>query len=213
MKATRFVLGVAFTLSACGGRDAETGAGAIAVAPAPVALNWRTVATKADREKLRTWRDAWKIGIERAQRENATGIAAQGMLFDADRALTGAVPPPGAYRCRVFKLGAKGTAMAEFTSYPDFACRVDDKGGVSHFYKNSGAQRASGTIFHDNRARAVFLGTLQLGDEGRSMDYGRDSGRDLAGFVERIGERRWRMVLPYPQFESIVDVIEMVPTP
>jgi len=33
----------------------------------------------------------------------------------------------------------------------------------------------------------------------------------MAGYVERVGERRWRMVLPRPTFESIVDVIELVP--
>ncbi|MDB5668625.1 MAG: hypothetical protein JWL74_1575, partial [Alphaproteobacteria bacterium] len=35
--------------------------------------------------------------------------------------------------------------------------------------------------------------------------------RDMAGIVERIGDRRWRIVLPRPSFESIVDVLELVP--
>jgi hypothetical protein len=33
----------------------------------------------------------------------------------------------------------------------------------------------------------------------------------MAGLVERIGARRWRLVLPYPRFESTLDVIEIVP--
>ena len=59
--------------------------------------------------------------------------------------------------------------------------------------------------------RMVFLGTLQLGDEQRALQYGRDRERDMAGVVERIGDNRWRLVLPYPAFESTLDVIELVP--
>lgn len=203
------ILGVSLLLAACGGRDV-TGE-ATPEAPAAAITNWRAVATTADRARLRNWREAWTTGIDRARRTDAAKIAAQGVLFDADRALAGPVPPPGNYRCRVFKLGAQGTAMAEFTSYPDFDCTIENRGGVSQFYKNNGAQRATGTIFNGDASRAVFLGTLQLGDEGRPMDYGRDNARDLAGLVDRIGERRWRIILPYPQFESVVDVIELVP--
>jgi len=59
--------------------------------------------------------------------------------------------------------------------------------------------------------REVFLGTLVLGDEGRAMQYGRDPDRDVAGFVERIGPNRWRMLMPRPHFESQIDVLELVP--
>ena len=57
----------------------------------------------------------------------------------------------------------------------------------------------------------IFLGTLALGDEARPMPYGRDLRRDMAGFVERIGEARWRLVLPFPGFQSTLDVMEIVP--
>ena len=66
-------------------------------------------------------------------------------------------------------------------------------------------------IFPGDPMREVFLGTLVLGDERRAMQYGRDPDRDVAGFVERIGPARWRLVLPRPAFESTLDVIELVP--
>jgi hypothetical protein len=66
-------------------------------------------------------------------------------------------------------------------------------------------------IYPDSTRRMIFLGTLQLGDERRSLRYGVDSERDMAGLVERIGDRRWRVVFPRPTFESIVDVLELVP--
>jgi hypothetical protein len=33
----------------------------------------------------------------------------------------------------------------------------------------------------------------------------------MAGVVERIGNQRWRLVLPYPHFESTIDIVELVP--
>ena len=60
--------------------------------------------------------------------------------------------------------------------------------------------------------RQVFLGTLVLGDEARAMQYGRDTERDVAGFVERIGPSRWRLIMPRPHFESQIDVMELVPS-
>ena len=59
----------------------------------------------------------------------------------------------------------------------------------------------------------VFLGTLQLGDEHGVLRYGHDAERDMIGLLERIGERRWRLTLPFPRFESMLDVIEIVPAP
>ena len=205
------LIGGSLMLAACGGRN-TTSAPANA-STVPEVLNWQSVVTKADRLRLRNWREAWATGLERARQNDAQKLAAEGALFDADHSLPGAVPPPGKYRCRVFKLGAQGTAMAEFTSAPGTDCSVDQNGGVSRFYKNNGPQRAVGTIFDGNNGRAIFLGTLQLGDEGRAMDYGRDAARDLAGYVDRIGDRRWRILLPYPRFESVVEVVELIPAP
>lgn len=192
---------------------------AIALAAPPASagdaerLDWRRIATAGDRLRLRTWRQAWIEALDRARKANADAIIAGGALFDPDRAFAGAVPPVGRYRCRVFKLGAKGTAMAEFTAYPDFACRIGADGDTPTFYKLEGAQRPAGVLFSESASRAVFLGTLVLGDERRAMQYGRDASRDLVGYIERVGERRWRLVLPYPRFESILDVVELVPEP
>lgn len=193
-------------LSGCGGDDRPATAAATA---AP--LDWRKVATPADRSRLRDWRTAWIEAIGRANKSGAAQqIAAQGALFAPDRSLAGPVPPAGDYRCRVFKLGSKGRGP-DFVTYPPFECRVDDEGGVSGFHKTGGSQRPVGLIFDAGSGRAVFLGTMVIGDETRAMEYGMDASRDMAGFVERVGNRRWRMVLPYPRFESTLDVVEIVP--
>lgn len=174
--------------------------------------DWKRMATDIDRERLRRWRTSWTNGVD-AVRAGGKGdvLDAEGALFDPDNAIEGAVPPPGAYRCRTFKLGAKGTAVAPLTVYPAGDCRIDENGAVSSFYKLDGMQRPTGLIFHDNPSRAVFLGTLMLGDETRPVDYGRDHKRNMIGFVERVAPDRWRLVLPDPTFESLIDVIELVP--
>jgi hypothetical protein len=50
-----------------------------------------------------------------------------------------------------------------------------------------------------------------LDDETAPLDYGQDETRDMAGYVERIGKARWRLALPAPHFESVLDVIELTP--
>ena len=184
------------------------------VATVPVRADWHRVITAADRDRLRTWRDAWMtaIGKARAAGQGAR-IDALGALLEPDRALAdGAVPPPGRYRCRVYKIGANGPAMQDFTAYPAAECAVEAEGDVSSLYRLAGAQRPVGLLFDDNPARGIFLGTLVLGDEAKPMAYGQDSQRDMGGYVERIGPRRWRLVFPYPRFESLLDVVDLTPT-
>lgn len=199
-----FILGVAL-LSACGQTRPVS-------ASAPVALDWKRVATSVDMDRIKAWRTAFIKALDDARaRGNGARIASEGALLDPDAAMGGAGPAAGAYRCRVIKLGTKSATMPAYTVYPDFACTVADEGEVMSFAKTSGAQRPVGLIFPGDDRRQIFLGTMMLGDETRPMDYGRDTTRDMAGAVERIGPNRWRLILPYPNFESVMDVIELVP--
>jgi hypothetical protein len=77
--------------------------------------------------------------------------------------------------------------------------------------KLTGVQRYVGLVFPGDAIRNVFLGTLVLADENRALQYGQDQRRDVAGYVERIGPNRWRLVMPQPHFESRLDVLELVP--
>jgi hypothetical protein len=179
---------------------------------APAPADWRAIATPGDRERLRGWRTAWVEGVRKAQTSgHGPAIAREGALLDPDAAIDWRNPPPGDYRCRVVKVGAKSAGMLDYVSYPPFTCRIRQEGPLMSFAKLTGSQRPLGHFLPYHGQRMVFLGTLQLGDEPRALQYGRDRERDMAGVVERIGERRWRLVLPYPAFESTIDVIELVP--
>ncbi|MBA3667436.1 MAG: DUF4893 domain-containing protein [Sphingomonas sp.] len=182
--------------------------------PSPFAAStdWRTVATNADRGRLRDWRTAFNHALDQARKAGrAAEIDREGALLVPDAAI-GPVPiPNGRYRCRVIKLGAKSPGMLDYMAYPAFDCRVQQEKQLQSLAKLSGSQRHIGLLFAADPLRQVFLGSLVLGDENRAMQYGRDPDRDLAGWVERIGPARWRLILPYPAFESTLDVIELIP--
>lgn len=173
--------------------------------------NWRRTATDADRGKLRNWRKAWSEALPLARAADARLIDGDPELFDPDRAQTDAMPPAGAYRCRTYKLGGGGTAVSAIVAYDWRPCALVDDGQVRHFRIEGGVQRPDGNLFPDVKARVTFIGTLEVGDDSAPLRYGIDNKRDLIGYAERIGDKRWRLVLPYPAFESKLDVIEIVP--
>lgn len=180
-------------------------------AKAPPA-DWRKVATRSDMERLHDWREAFVKALNAATiGGSAARIASEGALLQPDTALDGSDIPPGRYRCRTIKLGAQAAGGLPYVAYPAFDCLVRDEGEVASITKSGGSQRPVGLIFSGDTRRSIFLGTMMLGDERTPLEYGRDRDRDMAGAVERIGPARWRMVLPYPRFESILDVVELTP--
>jgi hypothetical protein len=186
----------------------ETGPAAVV----PAVPDWHNAATSSDRERLRGWRTAWTRALDAARAAgHGAALAAEGTLLDPDAALAGPTPTAGEYRCRTIKIGAKSPGLLDYVAYPQFACRIAPGEGTLDFAKLSGSQRPLGRLFTDSSRRMILLGTLQLGDEQGVLRYGRDQDRDMIALLERIGERRWRLVFPYPHFESLVDVIELVP--
>jgi len=173
---------------------------------------WKEIATDDDRQRLAAWRAEF-VGAVQAARGggHAAEVAREGTLLDPDAALSSPAIPNGMYRCRVIKLGAKDQGGLPYVSYPAFTCRVRANRELQRLNKLSGSQRYVGLIFPGDAVRNIFLGTLVLGDETRALQYGQDELRDVAGYVERIGPNRWRLVMPKPHFESQLDVMELVP--
>ena len=173
---------------------------------------WREIATATDRDRLRGWRDTFIKALAAARASGrADEIAREGPLLAPDGALADPTIPDGRYRCRVTKLGAQGEGLLDYIAYPAFTCVIGRDGAVQRLDKLSGSQRYVGVLFPHDAMRHVFLGTLVLGDENRGMQYGQDETRNVAGYVERIGEQRWRLIMPRPHYESLTDVMELVP--
>lgn len=177
----------------------------------PPETRWRMLTTEQDRDRLRTWRKAWETALPKAVAADPAAISAGGALFEPDQAMGNAMPPPGDYKCRTFKLGAQRPGSSDFIPYPWSACRIGRAGDIPALVQMEGAQRPMGKLYAESDARVIFLGTLELGDEKLPLTYGLDARRDMGGYVERIGTSRWRLVLPWPSFESQLNVVEMVP--
>jgi len=174
---------------------------------------WKEVATGDDRQRLADWRTNFVAALDAAKKGgHAADVAREGSLLEPDAALGPPGLPNGMYRCRVIKLGAKAdSGSLPYVPYPPFTCRVRADRGLQRFNKLDGSQRYVGLIFPGDPIRQLFLGTLVLGDETRALQYGQDQLRDIAGYVERIGPDRWRIIMPKPHFESQFDVMELTP--
>ena len=201
-----FLIGLSLTLTGCGTIAQPTRI------IAQQTRDWRQVATASDRERLREWRDAFVDALAAARAAgHSSDLEREGPLLEPDAAVGGPPIPDGLYRCRVIKVGAKSEGVLNYVSYPAFNCRVSSAGRSRNFVKRTGSQRHVGVIFANDALRQVFLGTLALGDEQGAMQYGVDEMRNVAGYIERIGPNRWRLVMPRPHFESQLDVMELVP--
>ena len=173
--------------------------------------NYKQAISENDRVRLRDWRKTFESALADARKSNAAEIAREEVLLDPDSALPGPAIPEGMYSCRVIKLGAMEAGNLNYVSYPAFTCRVHAQRTLQRLTKLSGSQRYVGLIFPGDAIRNIFLGTLVLGDETRALQYRQDEERDVAGYVERIGPNRWRLLTPQPHFESRLDVMELVP--
>jgi hypothetical protein len=193
-------------LAGCGARSVRS------ASARPAAADWKRVVTPEDMTRLRNWRVAFVKALDEA-RAGGQGarIAHEGALLLPDAGIENVSLESGRYHCRVIKLGSVVPGVAPFTPYPSFDCLVNDEGEVSSFAKVGGSQRPVGLMFDDGGDRKIFLGTMMFGDETRPLEYGRDATRDMAGAVQRIGDKRWRIILPYPRFESVMDVVELTP--
>lgn len=173
---------------------------------------WKQVATDADEDRLRRLSEAWQSALADARRTNAADVRREGGLLRPDAALPRPAPTPGSYNCRLIKLG-KTTARGDpYESFKPFFCYVEVDGELLTIVKQTGSQRPAGRLWDDDDPnRLIFLGSLALGNEDQPMAYGDDPKRDMAGVLERIGPFQWRLVIPWPQGTSKLDVFELTP--
>lgn len=156
----------------------------------PVGENWRAIATPADADRIARLDAAWA-----AVRSGGSPV------LERAAAQAWPAPPPGSYRCRVWRL-AQGRAARRF---PAQFCHIGVEGALLSFAKQTGDERWAGYLYVDDQRRMIFLGTT--GTAG----YGGDAARDVAGVVERSGPLRYRIVMPWPRGGGVLDILELVP--
>lgn len=173
---------------------------------------WARQATQSDIIRIERWQKSLEAGVKGAvQAGNDTEISNRAPLFQTNIGKLDLALPDGKYHCSITKLGGEDGRGLPYIAYPKFLCMVTRMGDRLQFTKLTGSQMTSGWIYRPDRATGIYLGTSYYGYEDRAPKYGSDEKRDDAAIVERIGDRRWRLVFPYPYYESVVDVMELTP--
>ena len=179
----------------------------------PVLRDWRGIVTRFDRDRYDRLDAAWTLALQQARRQRGSGdLRAVGDLIVPDARRPSVIPPAGDYRCRTVKLGSQGGEDGlGYVVYGWFACRIEQTPNGLKFVKVTGSQRPAGLLFPEDDRHMVMLGSMALASEPPANSYGQRPDRDLIAVLERIGERRWRLVIPWPRNESNLDLIELVP--
>lgn len=176
--------------------------------------DWHIVITDPDHERLRSWRQSLVNALNGAR---AAGHGAEidkaGVLLDPDAGVDDATLPVGFYHCQMTKLGAKAPSTVQYVVAPMHRCEVRPSDTITRLIQLDGLQRPSGRLYPDGPSRMLFLGTMVLADEKLPIVYGRDEERNMVGMLQRIGDKRWRMLLPHPSWESQSAVMEITPAP
>jgi hypothetical protein len=185
----------------------------VSVEPETKADVWEGIATAADRDRLARLGLAWQDALADARRAGAASdLRTEGKLLEPRAALPRPAPTPGSYNCRLVKLGRTRPRGPAFERFKPFFCYVEVEGDLLTIVKQTGSQRPAGRLWEDDQKdRLIFLGSLALGNEQAPMAYGDDPKRDMAGVFERVGPFVWRLVIPWPQGTSKLDVFELTP--
>ena len=212
IRLSTLVVGAVLTVSACATPPAPPppppsgGTG-------PTLRDWRSIITASDRDRYSRRDAAWSLALQQARRQRGSGdLNSLGDLIDPDARRPSVIPAAGDYRCRTVKLGSQGgEGGLGYVVYGWFACRLEQTPNGLKFVKLTGSQRPSGLLFPEDDRHMVMLGSMALASEPPANSYGQRPDRDIVASLERIGERRWRLVIPWPQNESNLDLIELVP--
>lgn len=173
---------------------------------------WRAVASDADKDRIDRLGLAWAGALAEATKSNPGDVRREGPLLRPRSALDRPDPTPGSYNCRLIQLGRAGAKGRTFESFKPFFCYVQLESDQLTFVKQTGSQRPSGRLWDDDDAkRMIFLGSIAMGAQDKTLAYGDDPRRDMVGVFERIAPFRWRLVVPWPQGSSKLDVYELTP--
>lgn len=199
------------SLAACAGPTRPAPSVSLVVAPEPPPV-WRGKVLPEDAARIDGLPITWNAALAGVPRRARATLAAEGKLVESSAALDHPALPPGAYRCRLVRLGG-AAGRRGLVIFPSFFCSVGTggEGGALSFSKQTGSDLPAGWLHADGDGRYVFLGARQAKPGDTSLVYGADRARDVAGVLERIGPFRWRLAVP--NGTSGLDLYELTPVP
>jgi hypothetical protein len=174
---------------------------------------WRSLASSEDSGRIDRVTAAWQQALDQAGRAGfARAMAREGPLLRPGAALPMPAPTPGPYLCRLIRFAPPVPRGAVITFYRPFFCYVGVDRDALSITKQTGTQRPSGYLWVDrDHSRLIFLGSMAEDLRDPLVPYGADRRRDLAAVFERVGNFRFRLVVPWPRSGAILDVYELVP--
>lgn len=204
-------LALLIPLAACAAKRDAGAIPVVAAAPVPPPPAWRGIALPEDEDAIDALEATWAAALAEVPRRGRATLAAERPLVES-AGLDHPALPPGAYKCRLVRVGA-GAGRAGVTSFPSFFCNVGTGGedGALSFSKQTGSDLPAGWLHSDGDNRYVFLGARQAKPGDTSLMYGTDRSRDVAGVLERIGAFRWRLAVP--SSPAGVEIYELTPVP
>jgi hypothetical protein len=168
------------------------------------AEEWRSIALD---EHARVLEDLPPLFREAAARGRRTA-ASDRMLLDPELALPRAAPAPGAYRCRLVRLGA-----SRATAGREAFCFVGAEAEGLSLTVETPARRLGGFLWESGQGdRLVFLGADFAPRSRGAPAYGGPRATSTAGIFERIGDFRYRLIVAGAQPRA-VDVYELIAAP
>jgi len=201
------------TLASCAAPrpPVATRAAVIVEAPPPERA-WRSAVQPVDFDRLTRLGAAWDQALAVARSAGAARrVGAEGELLSPLAAQPRGALPPGSYRCRLIRIGPGPRGRGSYTVNGPYFCFVGAEGVNPPFIQQTGPDRAWGSLYDDGDQRQIFVGARARGAEKLLVNYGDRPERDVVGVVERVGNFRYRIVIPWPRSGAILEVLEMVP--
>jgi hypothetical protein len=175
---------------------------------------WRQAATPAGLAAIDGIDQRWAAALADARRRGATRtINAEAPLLDPTGALPRAAPAPGAYRCRLLRVAPPGTRIRGLSVSRSAFCFVGVKDDQLSLTTEIAANRLGGYLEETRTSGAmIFLGATAGARGVPAVGYGEDAARDRVGRFERIGDFRYRLIVPAPAAPELM-VFELVAAP
>lgn len=174
---------------------------------------WQDVASQFDQQRLARIDESRSKAMSEAQGgASASDVSTIHAVMDARGEPASVSSLPGNYRCRTIKLGG----ITPDVIYSWFRCRISMKSGGPYLEKLSGSQYTNGYLYPKGDGRFVYLGASSVIGEPRHA-YSGDGATvgapvtpdDQIGLLTKIGPGHFRLEMPFPLQESVMDVLEL----
>jgi hypothetical protein len=111
----------------------------------------------------------------------------------------------------MFRFGGESRGRGALSLVGSFFCFISVEGRQLRFVRETGSPRPVGFLYEDSDdTRLVFVGTTAERRETSVPAYGDRLDRDVVGVMQRVGNFRYRLVLPW-RGDTPIELYELTP--